>query len=38
MTRALQKTDPRCAPATLTDEEAEALKALQAASAPPPAP
>lgn len=38
MTRALQKTDPRCEPARLTDEEAEALKALQAASAPPPAP
>ncbi len=38
MTRALQKTDPRCEPATLTEEEAVALQALQAASAPPPAP
>jgi len=38
MTRALQKTDPRCEPASLTEEETAALKALQAASAPPPAP
>jgi len=32
MTRAIQKTDPRCAPVTLTEEEQTALEALSAAS------
>lgn len=35
MTRALQKTDPRCAVAELSPEETEALAALRAAMAPP---
>lgn len=33
MTRAIQKTDPRCEPTELTTEEIEALQALQAATA-----
>lgn len=38
MIKALQKTDPRCGPpAELTTEEADMLKALQAAMAKPPA-
>jgi hypothetical protein len=38
MIKALQKTDPRCGPpAQLTTEEADMLKALQAAMAKPPA-
>lgn len=32
MIRAIQKTDPRCAPQTLTSEEQEALEALSAAT------
>ncbi|MBX3705670.1 MAG: hypothetical protein KF911_03470 [Pseudomonadales bacterium] len=32
MTRAIQKTDPRCEPTELTTEEIEALQALQAAA------
>lgn len=34
MTRAIQKTDPRCATVALTAEEQEALQALQRAMAP----
>jgi hypothetical protein len=35
MIKAIQKTDPRCPPIELTTEEADALKALQAAMAQP---
>lgn len=35
MTRAIQKTDPRCEPTELTEEETAALQALQAATPPP---
>jgi hypothetical protein len=35
---AIQKTDPRCAPVDLTDEDKQALVALQAALAPPATP
>jgi hypothetical protein len=35
MTRAIQKTDPRCAPTELTEEELGALQALQAATSAP---
>jgi hypothetical protein len=38
MIRGLQKTDPRCKPAELTDEEKQGLVALQALLKPPPAP
>ena len=38
MTRALQKTDPRCEATTLTDTETTALQALMAAMNPPPVP
>lgn len=37
MIRALQKTDPRCPPAALTDAESEALKSLLQFTAPTPA-
>jgi hypothetical protein len=38
MTRALQKTDPRCEATQLTETETAALQQLMAAMAPPPAP
>lgn len=37
MTTAIQKTDPRCAPTALTDEEKEALALLASLTASPPA-